>query len=290
VLKLIVRMALSITEFPTSEYREESLKMGSKNNRRTSRSRQGLHASVGEGTQNPAAPPDAEKLQKALLNSISHNLRTPLASIIGALSTLQQDQHPRALDDATRRELVDTARAEAERLNRFVGNLLDMSRLDAGAVRVRMDPCDVQDLIGAALEQLAGTLRNRPIEVSVPPDLPFIRMDFVLIAQVLVNLLDNAVKYSHADAPIRVKARLSHDTLEICVSDHGDGIAEHELSNIFEKFNRAGRTSETGGIGLGLSICRGLVEAHHGRIWAERRDPCGTAVTFSIPRNERTDE
>lgn len=273
---------------PTSEYREESLKMGSKIGSRTSRTRQALRARSQQKTQNPAPPAETEKLQKALLNSISHNLRTPLASIIGTLSTLQEDQYARVIDEATKRELVDTARAEAERLNRLVGNLLDMSRLDAGAVRVRMDPCDVQDVIGAALEQLGGTLSSRLIDVSVPPDLPFIRMDFVLIAQVLVNLLENALKYSRPETPIRVEARLSKETLEISVLDNGDGIPEPELANAFEKFNRAGRTSETGGIGLGLSICKGLVEAHHGRIWAQRRNPHGTAVTFSLPFERRT--
>jgi two-component system sensor histidine kinase KdpD len=236
-----------------------------------------------DDTHEATMPADVEKLQKALLNSISHNLRTPLASIIGALSTLQQDHGATRMDDATRRELIDTAQAEAERLNRLVGNLLDISRLDSGAVRVRNDPCDVQDVIGAALEQLAGTVRNRSIRVSIPSDLPFIRMDFVLIVQVLVNLLDNAQKYSRSELPIEVEVRLASDVLEISVSDEGDGIPEQELTNVFEKFNRAGRTSETGGIGLGLSICKGLVEAHHGRIWAQRRNPNGTIVTFALP-------
>jgi two-component system, OmpR family, sensor histidine kinase KdpD len=270
---------------PTREYREESLKMGSRISSGASRSRQGTRTKS-KNIPDPAMLTDAEKLQKALLNSISHNLRTPLASIIGALSTLQQDQGVGRIDESTRRELIDTAQAEAERLNRLVGNLLDISRLDAGAVRVRNDPCDVQDVIGAALEQLAGTVRNRSIQVSVPSDLPFIRMDFVLIVQVLVNLLDNAQKYSRSEAPIAVDARLSNDLLEISVSDEGDGIPEQELTNVFEKFNRAGRTSETGGIGLGLSICKGLVEAHHGRIWAQRRNPNGAIVTFALPFHE----
>jgi two-component system, OmpR family, sensor histidine kinase KdpD len=261
--------------------------MGSKVSSRTSRTRQGPRAISEQQTHHSVPPAETEKLQKALLNSISHNLRTPLASIIGTLSTLQEDQHTHVMDEATKRELVDTARAEAERLNRLLGNLLDMSRLDAGAVRVRMDPCDVQDVIGAALEQLGGTLANRFIEVDVPPDMPFVRMDFVLIAQVLVNLLDNALKYSRPEAPIRVQARLVKEGLEVSVSDDGDGIPEHEIPNAFEKFNRAGRTSETGGIGLGLSICKGLVEAHHGRIWAQRRHPQGTTLTFSLPLNPR---
>ncbi|MFL6353477.1 MAG: sensor histidine kinase [Bryobacteraceae bacterium] len=262
--------------------------MGSRISSGASRTRQGVRRGSKRNAQNPATPAEAEKLQKALLNSISHNLRTPLASIIGALSTLQQDQESARIDDATRRELIDTAQAEAERLNRLVGNLLDISRLDSGAVRVRNDPCDVQDVIGAALEQLAGTVRNRSIQVSVPSELPFIRMDFVLIVQVLVNLLDNAQKYSRAAAPIEVEARLLNDVLEVSVSDRGDGIPEQELTNVFEKFNRAGRTSETGGIGLGLSICKGLVEAHRGRIWAQRRHPNGTIVTFALPGHEST--
>jgi two-component system sensor histidine kinase KdpD len=278
-----------MSQAPTSEYREESLKMGSRISSKTSRTRQGPRAIPEQQTHTPIASAETEKLQKALLNSISHNLRTPLASIIGALSTLQEDQHTHAIDEATKHELVDTARAEAERLNRLLGNLLDMSRLDAGRVRVRMDPCDVQDVIGAALEQLGGILGSRFIEVDVPSDMPFVRMDFVLIAQVLVNLLDNALKYSRPETPIRVQARLLKETLEVSVSDNGDGIPEHEIPNAFEKFNRAGRTSETGGIGLGLSICKGLVEAHHGRIWAQRRNPHGTAVTFSLPLNRAYD-
>ena len=248
-----------------------------------------LRAQLEEQAQNAVILADADKLQKALLNSISHNVRTPLASIIGALSALQEDSHAPRMDEATRRELVDTAREEAGRLNRLLGNLLDMSRLDAGAVPVRMDLCDVQDLIGAALEQLGGAIRNRSIEVRAPADLPFVRMDFVLVVQVLVNLLDNAVKYSRPDSPIRIEARSCEDGLEISVSDDGDGISEHDLPHVFEKFNRGARSGETGGIGLGLSICKGLVEAHNGRIWAERRIPHGTAVTFTIPglRNQQ---
>jgi two-component system, OmpR family, sensor histidine kinase KdpD len=257
--------------------------MGSKMRSGASRTRQGAVTTSKESAEDRQKLGEPERLQTALLNAISHNLRTPLASIIGVLSTLREDQQACAIDEETKRELIDTAQAEAERLNRLVGNLLDMSRLDAGAVRVRMDVCDVQDVIGAALEQLARTLRNRTIEVSVPSDFPFFRMDFVLIVQVLVNLLDNAQKYSRSEDPISVEARLSKGALEIAVSDTGEGIPELELVNVFEKFNRAGRTSETGGIGLGLSISRALVEAHDGRIWAQRRYPHGTTVTFALP-------
>jgi two-component system, OmpR family, sensor histidine kinase KdpD len=224
---------------------------------------------------------EADRFQKTLLNSIAHNVRTPLASIIGVLSTLEEDDA--ALNATVRRDLVETARQEADRLNRLLGNLLDLSRIEARAVRVRADPCDVQDLIGAAIEQLGGRARDRAIAVQIDPDMPSVHMDFVLIVQVLVNLLDNAMKYSTSDTPIQVRAALAEETLELRVEDCGDGLAEEDLKNVFEKFNRAGRTGETGGIGLGLSICKGLVEAHRGRIWAERRSPHGTAVALRLP-------
>ncbi len=224
---------------------------------------------------------DSTRFQNALLNSVAHNVRTPLATIIGALSTLQEDLSH--LSDDVRDELLGTARDEALRLNRLLGNLLDLSRLESQALHVRSDLCDVQDVIGAALEQLGAAARKRPIHVNIPLDLPFVRMDFVLIVQVLVNLLDNAMKYSPANAPVNVRAAAENGELAIAVTDSGDGIAEQDLLTVFEKFNRAGRSGETGGIGLGLSICKGLVEAHRGRIWAERAHPCGTTVTFTIP-------
>jgi two-component system, OmpR family, sensor histidine kinase KdpD len=242
-----------------------------------------LRATLGEQAQRAAALSRADKLQKALLNSISHNVRTPLASIIGALSTLQEDQGAHTLTEWTRRELVDTARAEAERLNHLLTNLLDMSRLDAGVLPVRLDPCDVEEVIGAALEQLGGTTRQRSIDLETARDLPFVQMDFVLMVQVLVNVLDNALKYSPENSRIAIRAQISGRELEISVLDEGKGIPEQNLGSVFEKFNRGDRTGETGGIGLGLSICKGLVEAHNGRIWVQRRTPHGTTVTFTIP-------
>jgi two-component system, OmpR family, sensor histidine kinase KdpD len=242
-----------------------------------------LRARLGEQAQRAAALSHADKLQKALLNSISHNVRTPLASIIGALSTLQEDECAHTLNEWTRRELVDTARAEAERLNHLLTNLLDMSRLEAGVLPIRLDPCDVEDVIGAALEQLGGITRQRSIQVDTARDLPFVQMDFVLIVQVLVNLLDNALKYSPESHPVAIRAQMAGEELELSVLDDGEGIPEQNLSSVFEKFNRGNRTGETGGIGLGLSICKGLVEAHGGKIWARRLHPHGTAVTFTIP-------
>ncbi len=222
-----------------------------------------------------------DRFQETLLNSIAHNVRTPLASVIGVLGTLQEDEA--ALNPEVRRDLIDTAREEADRLNRLLGNLLDFSRIESGAVLVRADPCDIEDVIGAALEQLGAKALARAIDVAIDPRAPLVAMDFALIVQVLVNLLDNALKYSPGDAPIAIRTRLMRGQLEVRVEDEGDGIGEADLEHVFEKFNRAGRTGETGGIGLGLSICKGLIEAHHGVIWAERRDPRGVALVFRLP-------
>ena len=148
----------------------------------------------------------AEKLQNALLNSISHDLRTPLVSITGALSALESDE---TLDASARQSLVETAREEADRLNRLVGNLLDMTRLESGALQVKREPCDVQDLIGAALGQMEDRLMERQIRVDVSPDIPLVGLDFVLIVHVLINLLDNALKYSPDNSPLDIQRRLA---------------------------------------------------------------------------------
>jgi two-component system sensor histidine kinase KdpD len=240
-----------------------------------------LRAALADEARHASSLSEADRFKKALLNSVAHNVRTPLASIIGVLSTLQENHA--AIDPMTHEDLLDTARQEADRLNRLLGNLLDFSRIECGAVKVRADPCDVQDVIGAALEQLGSKARERSIEVRIDPSLPLVRMDFALIVQVLVNILDNAMKYSPAHTPIGIQATKEEGRLEIRIEDEGDGIEEEDLDRVFEKFNRARRTGETGGIGLGLSICKGLIEAHRGFIWAERRNPSGTSLVFRLP-------
>jgi two-component system sensor histidine kinase KdpD len=226
----------------------------------------------------------AEKLQTALLNSISHDLRTPLVSITGALSSLAEDGT--ALDAGARRALVDNALGEAERLNRLVGNLLDMTRLEAGAVKVKREPLELADLVGTALEQLRGRLGDRPLVVDVPDDLPLAPGDFVLLVQVLVNLLDNAIKYSPPQAPIEVRARATGETVEIEVADRGPGIPPEDLTRVFDKFYRVQHRGNVTGTGLGLAICRGLVEAHGGKVQAANRPEGGARVWFSLPLAE----
>jgi two-component system sensor histidine kinase KdpD len=222
-----------------------------------------------------------EKLQTALLNSISHDLRTPLVSITGALSSLAEDRG--TFDAATKQSLIEAAREDAERLNRLVGNLLDMTRIESGALKLNRQPCDVQDLIGTALEQVHARLGARPVTVAIPDDLPPAPLDFVLIVQVLVNVIDNALKYSPPGSPLEICARVAQSKVEIAVADRGSGIPREDLARVFDKFNRVQRPDNVSGSGLGLSICKGFVEAHGGRIWAQNRTGGGTVITLALP-------
>ncbi|BBA70914.1 sensor histidine kinase [Geobacter sulfurreducens] len=222
-----------------------------------------------------------ENLERALLNSISHDLRTPLVAITGALDTLRDKVH--TLADESRLELLDTAWEEAERLNRFVGNLLDMTRLESGAIKLKRELSDVQDLIGCALAALERRIGERGIDVRLPPDLPLVRMDMVLMTQVLVNLLDNALKYSPPDSGVEITARVDGGRLRIEMADRGPGIPEKDLKRVFDKFYRIAVPEGAQGTGLGLSICKGIVEAHGGSIRAENRTGGGLRVIVTLP-------
>ncbi|WP_136524130.1 sensor histidine kinase [Geomonas ferrireducens] len=225
-----------------------------------------------------------ESLERALLNSISHDLRTPLVSISGALGVLR-DRSTELLEEA-RQDLLDAAWEEAGRLNRFVGNLLDMTRLEAGALKLKLAPCDLQDLVGCALAALEPQLGRRSIEVLVPGELPLVRLDMVLMTQVLVNLLDNALKYSPRETPVEVSAAVSGDRVTIEVTDHGAGVPDQELGRIFNKFYRVPVPEGAGGTGLGLSICKGIVEAHGGSIRAENLAGGGLRSLVTLPVTE----
>jgi two-component system sensor histidine kinase KdpD len=223
---------------------------------------------------------ETERLRNSLLSSVSHDLRTPLAAITGAASTLLQDGS--RLDDDTRRELLDSVHEEAERLNRLVQNLLEMTRLESGAVQLRRELHPPEEVIGAALGRLGKRLAGRRVTTRVPPDLPLVPMDDVLIEQVLLNLLDNAVKYTPAGTPIEVIATATDQSVTIEVADRGPGLPAGDEEKVFEKFYRADRVA-AGGAGLGLAICRGIVQAHGGRIWAQNLPGGGVALLFTLP-------
>jgi two-component system sensor histidine kinase KdpD len=222
-----------------------------------------------------------EKLQTALLNSISHDLRTPLVSITGALTSL--DEQIEYLDEENRRSLVMTAREEADRLNRLVGNLLSMTRIESGAIRLHNEPGDIEDMIGTALEQLGKRLGGHDVKVHIPSDFPLVPMDFSLMVQVIVNVLDNAVKYSPDCSLIEVSASVADQKARIQIADCGVGIPPDDLTRIFDKFYRVQRAEKVSGTGLGLSISKGIVEAHHGNIYASARESGGTIVTIELP-------
>jgi two-component system, OmpR family, sensor histidine kinase KdpD len=223
-----------------------------------------------------------EKLQTALLNAISHDLRTPLVSVIGVLSSLQEEID---LDSAARKNLIQVAREEADRLNHLIANLLDESRIEAGAISLSLQQSEVEDLIGSALEQIGSRSGSHKIGIGISPELPFIVVDFGLIVQALVNVINNALNYSPADAPIDITANLVADDVQIEIADRGIGIQTRDLPHVFDKFYRIQHPDTVSGTGLGLSISKGIVEAHGGKIIAENRPGGGTIIRIGLPVN-----
>lgn len=234
-----------------------------------------------EQTQKISLLQSAEKLQNALLNSVSHDLRTPLVSITGALTALDEDEV--SLDEASRNALVENARDEAERLNRLVGNLLNMTRIESGAVKLKMEPCDAQDLFGTAIEQLGRRASQRQININVPANFPLVQMDFTLMVQVMVNLLENALKYSPEDASIDISASVADSKARFHIADRGVGIPSDDLARVFDKLYRAQLPEGVPGTGLGLSISKSLVETHGGTIRALNRAGGGAIFEVELP-------
>jgi len=223
---------------------------------------------------------EAERLRSSLLSSVSHDLRTPLATITGAVSTILESGS--RLDADTRIELLESIREEAERLNRLVQNLLEMTRLESGALQLRRELHPLEEVVGAALGQFGKRLSGRRITTQLPSDLPLVPMDDVLIEQVFINLLDNALKYTPPDSPISIIATADDRTVRVEVGDHGPGLPRGQEHRIFEKFYR-GPSSSGRGAGLGLAICQGIIRAHGGRIWAQNLPEGGVAFLFTLP-------
>ncbi|HEX7670111.1 MAG TPA: ATP-binding protein [Polyangiaceae bacterium] len=229
---------------------------------------------------------EAERLRSGLLSSVSHDLRTPLATIEGAATTMLQESAK--LTPLAREELTRAIVEEAHRLGRLVRNLLDMTRLESGQLRPNKERQDVEELVGGALTRVEGRLQGRPVRTHIDDRLPFVPMDAVLVEQVLINLLENAIRHSPPSGAIEISARLVDRELLVEVTDTGSGLTPGTEERIFEKFYR-GDTDE-GGAGLGLSICRAIVSAHGGRIWAETRPQGGSTFQFVLPLGESVDE
>jgi len=222
---------------------------------------------------------ETERLRSSILSSISHDLRTPLAAITSAASSLLQGEE--LLDPVTRVDLKEAIYEEANRLARLVNNLLDMTRLEAG-LRARKERQPLEDVIGAALARLERNLQDHPVATHLPEDLPLVPLDAVLIEQVLINLLDNAVKYTPSGSPIEIRISTTASDLTVEVSDRGPGLPSGDEERVFEKFYR-GNARGVQGAGLGLAICRGIVLAHGGRMWAQNRADGGAVFRFTLP-------
>ncbi len=236
-------------------------------------------------SQTMLAQAEAEKLRSSLLSAVSHDLRTPLTSIAGSASTLAEQE----LDEGTRRELAEGISEEAERLNQLLENLLQLTRLESGSLRIEKQWQPVDEVIGSTLQRQERALHDRQVRVDLPPDALWVPIDGLLIEQVVQNLLSNSAKYSRDASPIDITARRTGAGVEISVADRGIGLNPEECERVFDKFYRGQRAQVDGarGAGLGLAISRGIVHAHGGRIWAEPRPDGGAVFKFVLPSEGR---
>lgn len=236
------------------------------------------HARLSDEAEHTRLAIETERLRNALLSSVSHDLRTPLASITGAVSSLLESE----LDPASRRELAQIAYEEAEHMNRLISNLLDMTRLESGSLTAHKEWQPLEEVVGTALARLDKQLHGHPLKTAIPFDLPLVPLDSVLIEQVLLNLLENAIKYAPSGSSLTLSAHADQAKVTVDVADRGPGLPAGSEQRIFDKFYRAQLTSAPG-IGLGLTICRGIVEAHGGHIWAENQPGGGAVFRFTLP-------
>ncbi|HKQ69743.1 MAG TPA: ATP-binding protein, partial [Polyangiaceae bacterium] len=225
---------------------------------------------------------ETERMRNSLLSAISHDLKTPLANIVAAGTTLLA--HRADLEPSSLEELVSSIVGEGERLSRLVQNLLSITRLESSTIDLKRSPEAVEEIVAAALARLRPQVGTREIKVDLPSNLPWILAEPALIEQVLSNLLENALRYTPATSPIGVSGRVVEGGVGIQVADRGAGIPEQEWERVFEKFYRGSRAPKNdGGVGLGLTICRAIIRAHGGRIGIRGRDGGGTIVEFTLP-------
>lgn len=222
----------------------------------------------------------AAKLYDTLFNSLSHELRTPIATILGASDNLLSEIT--SLPETSKQALFKEINTASERLNRLVDNLLNMSRLDSGFIQPKLDWCDVRELVFTVLNGLKKELAAHKLEVNIPENLPLFKLDFGLMEQVLTNILYNASLYTPAGAAISVRCEAIENQCVIVIVDAGPGFQKGEIELVFDKFYRS-KNARTGGVGLGLSIAKGFVDAHHGSIKLENEPGGGAKFTIAIP-------
>jgi two-component system sensor histidine kinase KdpD len=224
---------------------------------------------------------EAERLRSSLLGSVTHDFQTPLAAIMGSASSLLELKSQ--LDDKLAQEMLTTIYDEADRLSRLVNNLLNIARLESGSLTLHKELQPLEEVVGAALNRLERKLADRLITISLPADLPMVLLDAALTENVFLNVLENSLKYAPPGSALSIKALLKAGEIEVEVADNGPGFPPEDLEKIFERFYRGTVESDRKGYGLGLSICRAIMEAHGGRIWAVNLAEGGAAVRFTFP-------
>jgi two-component system sensor histidine kinase KdpD len=230
--------------------------------------------------QNAVVRMESERLRNSLLAALSHDLRTPLTVLVGLAESLALTKpalSPEQLESA------EAIQDEARRMSTLVSNLLDMARIESGEVKLNLEWQPLEEVVGSALNAMHAMLRQHVVGVQIPRDLPLIRIDALLIERVLVNLLENASKYTPPGSRIMLAAEIIGDRLSVSVSDNGPGLPVGREEAVFQKFARGERESATPGVGLGLSICRAIVESHQGKILATHRPGGGARFTFTLP-------
>jgi two-component system sensor histidine kinase KdpD len=223
---------------------------------------------------------ESDRLKSAILSSVSHELRTPLSTIKAAASSLRGKEV--SWDSPARAELVAAIDDEADHLNMLVGNLLDMSRIESGALKPKREWNILAEIVGSVLARMKHLAEGHPIEVDVPESLPLVPVDYVQIEQVFTNLVSNSLKYAPINTAIRIRAEVEDESIRVQVSNQGPQVPPKHLERIFDKFYRITAANQVTGTGLGLSICKGIIEAHNGHIWAENL-PEGPAFNFTLP-------
>ncbi len=223
---------------------------------------------------------ESEKLRTVLLDSVTHEFRTPLTSILASAKALMSDE---VLDESGRKELLAVINEEGERLNRLIGEAAEMAQLDAHQVELQLRPQDIREAIEGAVEESSRTLKEHSVDVSMPDNLPRIRMDLKRIQEVIVHFLDNAAKYSPAGTPIHISAEVKGRSIMTSVADHGPGIDEFEQGLIFDKFYRGKGQRLVHGTGMGLAIVKAIVEAHGGTVGVTSQLGHGSVFYFTVP-------